>query len=166
MKTILSLLAISAALFAQAPGTGPLRRVNTYNATCTFSLSAAATAMTIQQPASGAKTVRFISSYIRSDAAITLKQERNGTTASATTATVRKQPEAATATATAWCASNAGSGTPVIADDAVQIPASSPQVLDLSSIQMKGDGIAVNFTIRISTATANGAMVITWEEWD
>jgi len=165
MKFALILLAVASA-FGQAPGTGPLLRINTYNATCSFSLSGAATKMTIQQPASGSKTVRFVIAYIRSDAAITLTQTRNGTAATATTATVQKQPEAATATATAWCASNAGAGTALIEADAVQIPANSPQVLDLTRIQLKGDGTAINYNLGISTATAIGKITIIWEEWE
>ena len=153
-----------AVLFAGSALAQP-RVVNTYTATCTLTLSAAAGACTIQQPASGSATVQLVAAYIESTAAITFTQERNGTAATATSATVRAvNPDISDSARTlVYTASNVGSGTTIT--DAISIAASGNVTLDLTDIQMRGNGTSKNYTVRVASATATVKVMLKWREY-
>ena len=155
----LALLALAIPLFAQP------RIANSYTATCVLTLSASTKACTIQQPASGSKTVQLVSVYVYSSAAITVAQERDGTAATATAGTagaVNPTTQAA-ATAKIWTDSDVGSGT--VIPGTIAIPASSAIMLDLEDVQLNGDGTAKNYTVRTSTGTATVTIILKWREY-
>src|SRR5574342_237649 len=79
-------------------------------ATKQTSLSGAAEVITVQQPASNAKTVSFIGAYVDCSVACTITLERDGSAATATTLTPVAL-NSGTATATAWSGSDVGAGT-------------------------------------------------------
>lgn len=156
-----TLLLLAGAAFGQP------RLLNSYTATCVLSLSSSSKACTLQQPATGARTVQLVSAYVHSTAAISITQERDGTAASATAATeVAVNPsETATATVTAFTDSNVGVGTVIAGTDSVKIAANSAVVLDLEDIQMRGNGTGKNYSIRTSSGTATVTVVLKWREY-
>lgn len=158
----LSALALIAVL-----GYGQPRASNLYTATCTLSLSAAAGACTIQQPASDARNVQFYRAYVTSTVDVYLTQERNGAAATATATTRRPvNPDVQDAAkATAFTSSDVGVGTLITAADAVFVPASGDKTLVLEDIQMRGAGTSKNYTVRTSSVTGTVKITISWREY-
>ena len=155
------LFAVGVGLYAQP------RILNTYTATCTLSVSGAEKACTVQQPASGARTVQFVSAYVHSTVAVSLTQERNGTAATATAVTeAALNPDISeTNAANAFTDSDVGAGTVVAGSESIKVAADSYVVLDLQDIQMRGAGTAKNYTIRTSAVTGTVTIVIVWREY-
>lgn len=112
-------------------------------------LAAAAEVITVQQPASGALTVRLKSAYIDCSVACTITLERNGTVAAGSTITPAPL-NAGTAKVTAWSSSTVGTGTVI---SKFTLPAGGGVPLDLSGISLIGNGTGKNFTIRTSSIT-------------
>ncbi len=70
-------------------------------------LTAAAEVITLQQPATGSKTVNFIGFYIDCSVACTVTLERNGAAATSTALTVNNiNPNEPTIAGIAWSSSN------------------------------------------------------------
>lgn len=162
MNRLVLLLAFATTAFAQP------RVVNAYMATCSFSLSAEATACTIQQPASGARNVQLVSAYIESSAAINISQERNGSAATTTsvTPTAVNPDQTDAAVATVFHTSNVGSGTVLGgAGTTILVVANSGLTLDLQDIQLRGSGTSKNYTIKVAAATATGRIILKWREY-
>ena len=155
------LFTVGVGLYAQP------RTLNTYTATCTLSVSGTAKACTVQQPASGARTVQFVSAYVHSTVAVALTQERNGTAATATAVTeAALNPDISeTNSANAFTDSDVGVGTVVAGSGSIKIAADGYVVLDLQDIQMRGAGTAKNYTIRTSAVTGTVTIVIVWREY-
>jgi hypothetical protein len=124
--------------------------------------------LTIQQPASGSKRVRFISAYVYCSAGCTVTQSRNGTAATSTSLTVGKiNPESTPngPTATAWHTSNVGSGTSIGGNLTLDSTNAYQAILDLDGIYMMDDGTAINYTIAVSATSGTNRIVIKWEEY-
>jgi len=146
------LLLLCAAAFAQD-----------YVLTREIALTAAAEAVTIQQPASGARTVRFSGVYVYCSAQCDVTLEHTGTAATATSATPTPYPGVAkAATAGGFVASNVGTGTVL---GRYTVAATGGMVLDLSRVALFGPGTAKNVTIRIAAVTATVKVVFEWEEY-
>lgn len=158
-KAITTLLLMVALCYGQAP-----KRVNAYTASReNTGLSNSAEVVTIQQPASGSRTVVFKRASIYCSVACTVTLERDGTAATATSLTVVKAHSgAATATATAWRGSDVGVGTVVSKH---YIGAGTTLPLDLSAMYLIGDGTAKNLTLRTSAITGTAVINILWEEY-
>lgn len=112
--------------------------------------TASTTALTIQQPATGARLIDFgdnrvAGATIYCAGAQTATLKWNGTAATATAGSEAKLPNTANASgATIWTASNVGSGT---TGPTYNIGAGDTLALDLSWLQLRGNSTAVNFTI-------------------
>jgi hypothetical protein len=133
-----------------------------YCATKTTALSGAAEVVTVQQPATGARSVSFSGASIYASVETGLLLQRDGTAASSTTlAPAKLNASADTAAATAWSSSNVGSGTTLAA---YTVPAGGTLVLDLSGIWLLGNGTAKNLTLRTASVTGTVKINICWRE--
>lgn len=134
-----------------------------YIATCSATLSSAATACSIQQPATGANNVRLLYAQVYCSAACTATQERNGTAATATAATVKRvNPDRAdTITANVFSASDVGTGTAFV----VKNLTAGTTVIKLKGLYLIGNGTAKNYTVRIASMTGDVAIAFQWEEY-
>lgn len=115
-------------------------------------LSGTAEVITIQQPATGARTVRPGVAYLYCSVACAITIERNGAAATSTTlAVVDPNRTGAVPNFTAWSGSNVGTGTVIgrirFSTGGGFIP------LDLSNILMIGNGTAINLTLRTDAVT-------------
>ena len=141
-----------------------LRVLNTYKVLCDMTLSAAAGGCTVQQPATGSKTVRFIEAVVYCSVACEITASRDGTAASSTSsAPVALNAEAPTATTTGWKSSNVGAGTAVSAP--LVLAADVVAVIDISRRQMTGNGTAKNFTLKTNSITGRAVIEMVYEEW-
>lgn len=161
MLRAFALLLVTAGLYAQP------RTLATYTATCTLSVSGSAKACTVQQPASGARTVQFLTAYVHSTVAVSLTQERDGTAATANEVTEAaiNPTEGGTPVANGFTDSNVGVGTVIAGSSTIKVPADGTIVLDLADIQLRGSGTAKNYTIRTSAVTGTVTIVIKWQEF-
>jgi len=155
MKTLI-LLVCCAAAFAQSP-----RYVAT---TGDVVLSGAATALTIQQPATSSKALQLQSAVVYCSVACTIRQAQNGTGATATAGTVLKiSPNTTASAATVWTASNVGAGTATSPD--LHLTAAGTMVLDLSKVILpRGAGIGTNYTVSIAAITGTANIAFFWSE--
>lgn len=127
------------------------------------SLSAAGTALTIQQPATNASVVNFETATIYCSVACVVSQAQNGTAATATAGTaVAISPSGPAAAATVWTASNVGAGTSV--PPAINLSAGSTLVLDLSKVTLPHGGSQVNYTISVGSITGTANITMIWKE--
>ena len=137
-----------------------------YVLTREVALSAAADAVTIQQPASdAARLVQFggltatgemRGAYISCSAECSVTLEHSGTAATATTATPSPLPGAPAAKTTAFVASDVGVGTVI---GRYTIPASSQHVVGIGVV-LSGPGTGKNVTLRVASMT--GTVKYTW----
>lgn len=162
--TRLAILTLAAILSCWVASAQP-NILNTYTATCDVTPSGATTACTVQQPATGAKTVQFIEAFISTAVATDITFTCNGTAASGTAVTPspNNPSVAATVTATAWHTSNAGSGT--ACGPTLPLSAGAATTLDISDYQMRGNGTTKNFTVRASSMTGRIVIVVKWREF-
>lgn len=116
------------------------------------SLSGAAEVITIQQPATGARTVRPGTAYLYCSAACAITIERNGAAATATALTVvDPNMTGALPKFTAWSGSNVGAGTVV---GRIRFSTGGGFMpLDLSNFLMIGNGTTINLTLRTDAVT-------------
>lgn len=143
-------------LFAFGP---PALAIDHYQAIATTS---GAAAVTIQQPASGARRITFGSAsdgvaglvaYCASAQTIVLSS--NGTAASATSGTEKKLAGTSNASGvTVWTASNVGAGTSGIT---IHVPAATDYPISLSWFVLQGASTAINLT-----ATTSGTCTLTF----
>jgi hypothetical protein len=142
---------------------GHFKKSQTYVAVKTTKLNNAAEVVTVQQPATGARTVRFLGAWLDCSVACTATLERNGTAASSTTlATAQVNPSVGTAsTATAWSSSNVGAGTVI---GAYSIPGAGGIPIGLTGIDNVGNGTAKNLTIRTNSITGTVDIIFKWQE--
>jgi hypothetical protein len=131
-------------------------------------LSAAATALTVQKPASDGVTngrdVTLESAFVYCSVACNVTQSYNGTAATATAGTVARLPPVggAAATATAWTASNVGVGTSV--GGIIHVGAGQTVVIDLSKLTLNGAGTGANYTVSVGTMSGTANITVTWSE--
>jgi hypothetical protein len=123
-----------------------------YTVSKTTAVSSSAEVITVQQPATSAKIVRFVSGSIGSTVTCAYTIERDGTAASSTTLAVNavNPTVSPTAKVTAFSGSNVGTGT-VIGRGTVTAGQIIP--LDFTGIYMIGSSTALNFTIRMASCT-------------
>lgn len=121
--------------------------------------TASTTALTVQQPATGALQVQFESASVYCASASTVTTSWNGAAATATTLAIKKSPQTQQPPiATAWSGSNVGSGTTGVV---YNVPAATERDFDMSLITLGTNGTASNFTF-----TTNNSCTITvqWVE--
>lgn len=138
---------------------------NRYSATTgDVSLTAAGTALTIQQPAANARQVKFESAIVYCSVACNITQAQNGAAATATAGTATAlTPTLEGAQATVWTASNVGAGTAI--GPLLHInPGPNTQVIDLSKLSMGNTGANTNYTVSISSITGTANITIVWSE--
>lgn len=127
------------------------------------SLTATAEIVTIQQPATGARYVTFISAYFDCSVACSFTLERNGTAASSTTLAVNNiNPGETTVATTAWSASNVGTGT-VLAS--YNCTAACSVSIDLTGVVFQQvNGTGTNLTLRSSSITGTVNIIFKYSE--
>lgn len=134
-----------------------------YTIVKTTALVATAEKLTVQQPASGAKRLRFTSASVFCSAACTATMSRDGTAATATALTpVALSGHYAASTASGFHTSDAGAGT--VISVAYSIGAGALQVFDLEGIELAGNGTARNFSIETNAITGTVRIQIVWKE--
>lgn len=134
-----------------------------YTATKETDLSGAAEVVTVQQPATGAKTVRFVGAYIYCSVACNVTLERTGTAATSTALTrVPVHEDMAAAVATAWSSSNVGVGSVV---GKYSIAAGGSTSIPMETMALYGNGTGKNVTLRTSSITGNVKIIIQWKEY-
>lgn len=122
--------------------------------------TASTTALTIQQPAAtDSIQVNFDQAWIYCAAEQTATLKWNGTAASATTLAVKRLPTtSAPATATAWSASNVGSGT---TGPTYVVPAGLTYRINLAKFHMNRGGTSTNLTL---STTGTCTITMAWNE--
>ena len=135
----------------------------TYVVQKTTVLAAGAEIITVQQPASSARQVTFISAYFDCSVACSFTLERNGTAASSTTLAVRNvNPGETAASTTAWSASNVGTGT-VLAG--YNCTAACSVAIDLTGVVFaQANGTGTNLTLRSSSITGTVDIIFKYSE--
>ena len=134
-----------------------------YEALKETALAAAAEVVTIQQPATGSRTVYFKEAYVYCSVACTFTVERDGVAAAGTALTVLLLHAGNPATAvTAWHTSNVGAGTTV--SPTYALGAGDYIIIDLTRFVLVGDGTAKNLTVRTNSITGTVRIAIIWEE--
>lgn len=151
MHRLFSLLFIAGILSAQ---TASIRWSGT-----TGDVTTTASVVTIQQPATAAKSVTLESCVVYCANACTVTQAQNGTAATTTAGTLRALTNTAGSIVTKfWTASNVGSGTAVAG--IFHLAAGNTVVLDLTKISLpKSNSTAVNYSI--TAISASGVTNIT-----
>ncbi len=152
MKRLLLLLLLALPAFAQE-----------YVAVKNTSLNAAPEIITVQQPATGARTVRFRAFYADCSVACTITLLRNGTAATTTTlSTMQINPSVGVAsTANAFSASNVGVGSLI---GSYNLQAGGSITVDLSGSFMQGNGTCKNLTVSTNSITGTVNIIIKWQE--
>jgi hypothetical protein len=126
------------------------------------SLSSSAEVITIQQPSSGGRNIFLADAFIYCSVVCNPQIEMNGTGATTTPLTVALGSNTLqSATATAFSASNVGSGT-VLAKFA--LTAGQNQPIDLTGLQLHGNSIANNISIRTDAITGTVRIQFRWVE--
>ena len=134
-----------------------------YQALKTTSLSGAAETVTVQQIASGTKTIHFEVAWVYCSVACNFTLAQNGTAATSTTLAVSKVGTQPNATATAWSASNVGTG--AYTSNAYQVPAGGTFTIDVSKLVLtRGGGTGQNLTIATNSITGTAEITIQWTE--
>lgn len=125
-------------------------------------LSAAAEAITVQQPTTLARTLRFSAAWVDCSVACTVTISRNGTAASSTALTpVPLNVGSAAAAATGWRSSNVGAGTVI---GTFALPAGAGTPVNLSGVVLTGNGNTKNVTVSVASLTGTVHIMIRWTE--
>jgi hypothetical protein len=147
-------------------------QVGTFHAPVSATVAASAsTTLTIQQPASGAKSVTFIAAIVQCPGqSFAVQQLYNGTGATATTLTTIPMMTTSTNTtsvATAWSASNVGFGTVLMST--LTYTAGAIAVIDLTKpgATMSGNGINQNYSVTVTntgSSSCTATLDVIWQE--
>ena len=123
--------------------------------TGTVALSGSGATFTIQQVASGPKSLTLDTATVYCSVACVVTQSQNGTAATATAGTVvGLNPNSnARAQATVYTASNVGAGTAV--GTPINVPAGQTVTIDLSKIVIPSGGTNLNYSITVSSITGD-----------
>lgn len=157
MKTLVILAFVAASLGAQTLA----------SFTATRETTGTTEKVTIQQPASGSRTVVFKEAYVYCSSGCDIAQSRNGTGATSMALTRQPlNPEAVpSAAATAWHTSNVGAGSAIAPTVTLGSTTGYEKTLDLSGIRLVGDGITKNYTVSVTNAGGGTIrVVIKWSE--
>lgn len=164
MKRLIILSAIAAFLHITAAHA----QTNRFSATTgDVSLSAAATTLTVQLPAAGPAgnpSVTLESFIVYCTVACSVTQAYNGAAATATAVTVSPIPPNTTlgAAATAWKASNVGSGTAV--GGIIHVPAGGTITISLAQVTLAGAGNGANYSVTVGAITGTANITAIWSE--
>jgi hypothetical protein len=160
MKLAIALL-FGVLCYAQAPLVPGLHDTdNRYEAIHTS--ASGGEALTVQQPANTTYAVQFEVAAIYCSVACTVAISQNGTAATGTALATTALNGSPTSTATAWSASNVGSGTALYI---YHVAATTTLTLDLTKfILNRGQGTASNFTITTSGTSLVANEMIQWIE--
>lgn len=110
--------------------------------------------ITIQQPATGAKSVRGVMVSVSCSVACDIEFERDGTAATTTAATIVSTDRNAANTTPkfkAWVTSDVGNGTTLWLEP---LAAGGKRDYDMSSTFLNGNGTAKNWTVRVTAGSA------------
>lgn len=152
MKRLIILFSIAAGAVAQT---------NVYSVFREESPTGAATALTIQQPASPTKNATILGAYIYCSAACTATLEHTGTPATNTEVTPDPNtPGSPAATIRAFRSSDVGSGT---TKNKYAIVAGGYVLLEFNGTQLTRTA-AANYTIRIAGMTGTVYLLWMWRE--
>ena len=125
-------------------------------------LAGAAEVITIQQPASNPKRVRFESAQIYCSVDCVVELERDGAAATATTLTTVDISKYGSVTATAWSGSDVGNGTTI---NFFRISGGKTEPIDLGGLALApGGGTGENLTFRSDSITGDIEIFIVWRE--
>jgi hypothetical protein len=125
-------------------------------------LSGAVETVTVQQPASGAKSVHFQTVTLSTTAAVTFTLKYDGTAATGTAGTVLAlSRDRAAGKATVWHTSDVGAGSTL---HSYTMAADEEMSIDLSELSMLGNGTAKNVSIATDSVTATVEITFNWEE--
>ncbi len=159
MRKLLSKLVITFMMLA-APAWAAKPSFSVYHF---VDLAAAASVLTVQQPATGGKRVTFDSATLYCENACVVTLERDGTAATTTAAvevtldeTINTAP-----TATAFSTSNVGAGTTI---SVYRLAAGVTFTIDISNIKMSGNGTTKNISLRTASTTGEIARTLVWVE--
>lgn len=152
MKRLALLLLLAASAFAQS---------NVYSIFREEALSSAATALTIQQPASPSKNATILAAMVYCSAATTVTLEHSGTAASSNEITPdANTPGSTAATIRAFSGSNVGVGT-----TKAKYSCAAGQTIPL---EFSGTALirtaAANYTLRIASMTGTVYLFWMWRE--
>jgi hypothetical protein len=156
---ILALLVAVCVLAQTAPS--PTTRV--YSAFYAATPTGGETVLTIQQPATGARDIRFLAASVYCSVACTASLEMNGSAASSATTTATKLDSRAPAAASViYAASNSTGGTVI---NQYEIAAGSQVAVEGIGLVM-GANVASkqNISIRISAISGSANIWIAWLE--
>lgn len=129
----------------------------------TSALIAAAEKLTIQQPVSSSKRVRMLSCTVYCSVACTATLSRDGTAATTTTlAPVPISGYSAATSVSGYHTSNVGAGTTISIP--FEVAAGGTMVLDLTGIDLVGDGTAKNFSVATNSITGTAKIQLIWRE--
>jgi hypothetical protein len=143
------------ALFAVGIGQAQI-----YKVTKNTVLAATAEAITIQQPATGARQVTFISVYVDSTVAVTFTLSVNGTAATSTSLAVNNvNPGETAAKTTAWSGSNVGAGTTI---QTFGCSAACNLSIDLTGFTFPQGGSTTGTNLTMKTTSITGTVNITF----
>ena len=163
MKT-LSLSLLCLALCAASVANAAPKRLNNkfYVFDNCASLTAAACAVTIQQPASGSQWVDFDYAEIFCSVACVVTISRDGTAATATAATENSLNGGVTATAVGFIDSDVGAGTTI---RTVNIAAGATRTVDLTGLVLENDDTTTNnLTLQTNAITGDATVYTQWAE--
>lgn len=153
IKLILTSLIFSTLAFSQTY----------YTATKTTALTSSAEVITIQQPATGSRNVKFISVYFDCSVACTAALERGGVAATATALTVN--PINAGDVAAVTKAFSGSDATAVTVISKINCIAACAQTLDLTGLAFKaGQTTSTNLTLRTSSITGTVDITFKFQE--
>lgn len=126
-------------------------------------LSAAASVVTVQQPAATApRVLRFANATLYCSAACDITLERSGTAATATALTPTPlKPSIPAAKALAFHTSDVGVGTVL---NKFSLAAGATLTVDLSAVSFIGTGTTKNLTLRTSSITGTARIAIQFSE--
>lgn len=164
-------LFLSAPLFSQAPGLTPFSpgqqpigadATPRYQAIHSISGSTGET-VTVQQVASGTKTLIYENAWVVCSVACTVKVSQNGTGATTTTLATSALNTSPPSTAKAFSASNVGTG--VYVSGAYTLAAAGTVSIDLSRFySTQNGGINQNLSIIVAGTTLTATTTIQWVE--
>ncbi len=159
MRQLLSKLIISLMVLS-APAWAAKRSFSVYHF---IDLAAAASTLTVQQPATGANKVTFDSAVLYCENSCVVTLERDGTAATTTAATEVTLDETINTapTATAFSTSNVGAGTTIIV---YRMAAGVTLTIDMTNIKMSGNGITKNVSLRTASTTGEISRTLVWVE--
>lgn len=153
--TLLVFLTVVAVLAQGGPA--PRR----YSAYVSKVLSGASTALTVQQPATGATIVTFKDAWVYSSASCDISITKGGTAATTTAGTAyANSSHFPAAAAKVLTDSDVGAGTTRVT---VTLNASD-KAFDLTGYELQGVAQTENLTLKTGTCTATVRLLLVWEE--